>query len=448
MELKPHIIFGFVLALVVMGCSGPDDDQELAGSFALCSDASAPERAEQSELILDAASASAGGQIGVTWQPADPEALWGPDLVAQCWSGSEWVNVWLTREWTRTRAEAELIIPDAETMSNDEGIRPGSGTLRIPVEAPPGVYRIGGDRFEARFEVDDSPPIAQVDFGPELEVELVGEQVGDSFCVRRTCWPIFDSSVTSGPARVKGTLSLRGLDLFASGPPFPDDGWVNDSNVTENELLTWMRARSLGGPTQGAVDGRARVFFEVADEELLEAVEAEFGDRVDVDAGTLIFNASIEDYEALHSQIGTSPEPEPRLECAGEFQDLELDALGTVEVDEACQLAAYNHNSARLALASPPAPDEMTLTLLMLERDCASARTPPAEDVVVLIDESDERIAIGGLLVRPDGNEANCPENPTIEVQVELAQPLGDRPIVSYRDGSPLGIGQQAIDNN
>jgi len=448
MTLKSQVVIGLLVALVVVGCTGGGGDEELAGSFGLCSSQPPPEGVEQSELVLDAVSASPGGEIGVTWAPVDPEALWGPDLVVECWAGDEWVSVWITREWVRVRAESELVIPGEETMSNDEGIFPGSGTLTIPVEAPPGVYRIGGDRFEARFEVDDSEPIAQPDVGPEIEVELIGEQVGDSFCVRRTCWPLFDSSVAVGLTRVKGTLSLRGLDLFASVPPFPDDGRVIDSNATENVLQQWLASQGIDvWVTEGAGDGRARVFFEVADQDLLEAVEAEFGDRVGVDAATLIPNASIDDYEALHTELGTSPEPEPRLVCAGEIRAFDLDLLGSADVNDSCRLAAYNHNSARVAISMAPPPESTTVTVLAQEIDCASARTPAPEDVVVLVDETDERIAVGILLVQPEAGEANCPDNPTIQVQVELAGPVGDRAFVSYLDGSPLGVGQQAIDN-
>lgn len=448
MTLKSKVMLVVLVVIAAAACATSEIDGELAGSFGLCADDSLPDAAEQAELILDGTAGSAGGQIGVTWDPADPEALIGPDLVAECWSGEEWVAVWITREWTRERAQAELILPGADTMSNDEGIRPGGGSLRIPVEAPPGVYRIGGDRFDARFEVDDSPPIAQPDVGPEIEVQLIGEQVGDSFCVLKTCWPLFDSSVAVGLTRVSGALSRRGLDVFASVPPFPDDGRVVDSNATESEVQQWLASQRIGvWQTEGAGGDRARVFFDVADRDLLEAVEAEFGDRVDVDAETLIVNASTQDYEALHAEIGTSPDPEPRLECAGEFREVDLDLLGSVDVPDSCRLVAYNHNSARAALASVPPPAASTVAVLLQERECANGRRPASEDVVVLVDETDQRIAIGGILARPNGWEANCPGNPTIRVEIELVAPVGDRALVSYRDGSRLGVGQQAIDN-
>lgn len=65
-------------------------------------------------------------------------------------------------------------------------------------------------------------------------------------------------ALTASELGMNRTLTERGLDVFASVPPFPGDGLVIDSNATEIELLSWMESRSLAGRMQGAGDGRAR----------------------------------------------------------------------------------------------------------------------------------------------------------------------------------------------
>jgi hypothetical protein len=266
-----------------------------------------------------------------------------------------------------------------------------------------------------------------------FSVEIVGERVRDTFCTAaRFCWPLVNPGMVGpGLIRAAGELTLEGFSVSMTGPAYDTEDRVVDSNSTENDLQQWISSRRPLLPvwqTEGAGEGRARVWFPVADEDLVSEIATEFGDQVDVDADTLIFDGSRVEYEALHDLIGVLVEVEPRLECAGVTVDIEPSQIGRAKPPEAgCHLSAFDHNDARIALAAAPQPGEKELTLIFQERACASGRTPDPEDIVVLLDESAERVAVGVLLIQPSvsgGTVQTCPGNPTIEVDINLDEPV------------------------
>lgn len=282
----------------------------------------------------------------------------------------------------------------------------------------------------------------------DIEVLLVGQQVGNSFCVRRTCWPIVDGHVTPGSTRVSGSLSSVGLTVNESSKPSYDDRIV-DSNSTESRLLQWLRKQDIDQEnwfTQGAGNDRARVWLELVDRDFLAAVEAEFSDQVDVDAATIILNSTADHYFALHQRIGTQPAVEPRLNCAGETRLFDRDQIKGVEPEgvgttAGCRLVGHNHNSSNIALATAPEPETLSLTVLVQEVECASGRTPPLDDIKILVDETSEVVAVGAVIVRPPGLAHECPSNPIVEVEVSIESPVGGRVVVSYLDNEPLPVG-------
>lgn len=84
----------------------------------------------------------------------------------------------------------------------------------------------------------------------------------------------------------------------------------------------------------------------------------------------------------------------------------------------------------RLDPADPvPGPDTRVFAALVTERACASGQ-PPVGRVVgpAIVARAGEVRVVFGVRTQPGGH--NCPSNPSIRVQVDLGEPLGDRRLV------------------
>lgn len=152
MSLSFRFALGLVLVAAVAACTQGTASQETARSFDPCSQDMPPPAIDQVELSLDQPVVLPGGSAGIAWVPEDPERFWGVDMVAECWTGDRWVEVWNTRDW-HEGSGAELLFPGEGANPNDAGVRAATGVILIPVGAPAGIYRVGGDQFDARFEV-------------------------------------------------------------------------------------------------------------------------------------------------------------------------------------------------------------------------------------------------------------------------------------------------------
>ena len=73
-----------------------------------------------------------------------------------------------------------------------------------------------------------------------------------------------------------------------------------------------------------------------------------------------------------------------------------------------------------------PDPGSTTLSLWIMERECASGQAPVDREVIVVPTETDEFVDLI-TLVAPVPGGAECPGNPWHPVEVELSAPLGDR---------------------
>ena len=88
----------------------------------------------------------------------------------------------------------------------------------------------------------------------------------------------------------------------------------------------------------------------------------------------------------------------------------------------------------RLDPATPPTPDATTIRLLGTEAACANGQAPVGRVLAPVVLARDDAITIA-LLVRQVPGGADCPGNPEFPQTVELATPLGVRPLF---DGSTV----------
>lgn len=102
-----------------------------------------------------------------------------------------------------------------------------------------------------------------------------------------------------------------------------------------------------------------------------------------------------------------------------------LDGLGSVDV--------------ALDPAHPPAAEETALHLLVTERACNSGQDAAGRIQVVTLNEADDVVEVL-LGVTPREGAAECQSNPPTAFVLELAEPLGDRPVYSltYLDPTEL----------
>jgi len=88
----------------------------------------------------------------------------------------------------------------------------------------------------------------------------------------------------------------------------------------------------------------------------------------------------------------------------------------------------------RLDLAATPTPDATTIRILGTEAACANGKAPVGRVLAPVVLARDDALTIV-LLVRGVPGGADCPSNPEFSQVVELAAPLGDRPLF---DGSTV----------
>ncbi len=147
--------------LGLLGSCTSRDHEPLAGSFGLCSSDPGPEPDGIGDLVIDNPVARAGESLDFRWTFADPSVLLGPELVVDCWTGTEWVPVWVTDYVFLDSRTADLVVPGEEVLFEESGWSEREGKIVVPPEAPPGTYRIGNRiesvqnvlKFDVRFEV-------------------------------------------------------------------------------------------------------------------------------------------------------------------------------------------------------------------------------------------------------------------------------------------------------
>jgi hypothetical protein len=96
--------------------------------------------------------------------------------------------------------------------------------------------------------------------------------------------------------------------------------------------------------------------------------------------------------------------------------------------------AGVGFASWRLDPATPPTPDATTIRILGTEAACANGKAPVGRVLAPVVLARDDAVTIV-LLVRSVPGGADCPSNPEFPQAVELAKPLGDRPLF---DGSTV----------
>ena len=82
--------------------------------------------------------------------------------------------------------------------------------------------------------------------------------------------------------------------------------------------------------------------------------------------------------------------------------------------------------------AIAPEPDSSQLSILTMERSCASGRPPVGREVLPVVVEQTDRVIIT-ISVEPVVGGADCPGNPWHPIVVELEQPIADR---AFLDGN------------
>jgi hypothetical protein len=75
-----------------------------------------------------------------------------------------------------------------------------------------------------------------------------------------------------------------------------------------------------------------------------------------------------------------------------------------------------------------PTADDTTLSLLIMEMNCASGEPPIGREIRPVVTSDDTSVSIV-VLVEPVEGGADCPSNPWYPVEVELDEPLGDRAV-------------------
>ncbi len=87
---------------------------------------------------------------------------------------------------------------------------------------------------------------------------------------------------------------------------------------------------------------------------------------------------------------------------------------------------------------STPGPDDITISVLLMERDCTGARDPGPHLEEPYVVETDETVTIWWATRLPES--ATCPSNPTVERTITLERPLGERRLLdgSRYPGLPL----------
>lgn len=76
-----------------------------------------------------------------------------------------------------------------------------------------------------------------------------------------------------------------------------------------------------------------------------------------------------------------------------------------------------------------PLPGDTELDLFITEQNCASGMPPNDREVVVLVTETADEVAIIALVAPVEG-DAECPGNPLFPISVTLDAPLGDRMLI------------------
>ena len=84
--------------------------------------------------------------------------------------------------------------------------------------------------------------------------------------------------------------------------------------------------------------------------------------------------------------------------------------------------------------ALPLDPATTVVPGILVERECASGRSPEGRVLPPEIEYGDDEIVITFQVTRPEGDQ-DCQGNPEFPLEIELAEPLGDRTLVDGFDG-------------
>lgn len=87
--------------------------------------------------------------------------------------------------------------------------------------------------------------------------------------------------------------------------------------------------------------------------------------------------------------------------------------------------------------AIAPDPVSSQLSILTMERSCASGRPPVGREVLPVVVEQTDRVIIT-ISVEPAAGPADCPGNPWHPIVVELEQPIADRVFLDGNTFPPI----------
>jgi hypothetical protein len=80
----------------------------------------------------------------------------------------------------------------------------------------------------------------------------------------------------------------------------------------------------------------------------------------------------------------------------------------------------------RLDPAEPPAPEDLTITVLVTETACASGKPPLGRLLQPVVLATDDAVTIAIAVRRLPGSQ-DCPANPEVRAVIQLDESLGDR---------------------
>ena len=94
-------------------------------------------------LSVEPATVTPGGQLTFRWDVAGRGTYTvGDEIVVWCWDGTDWTPAWVTYA-VFTEPVSVLVTPDGDDFTiTDDGFQEPTGTIVVPIEAVPGIYRV------------------------------------------------------------------------------------------------------------------------------------------------------------------------------------------------------------------------------------------------------------------------------------------------------------------
>ncbi len=116
--------------------------REHAGA-GLCTEPPSDTVAASGPLRVEPATVSPGGRLRFFWDVAGRDSYTvGDEMVVWCWDGTDWIPVWVTYS-VFTDPVSVLITPVGDDLTiTDDGFQESAGTIVVPIEAVPGIYRV------------------------------------------------------------------------------------------------------------------------------------------------------------------------------------------------------------------------------------------------------------------------------------------------------------------